>query len=103
MIRSLAIVIGMCVVLLAAGTTPAHACSCMTSGPACQAFWKTSAVFDATVLSIEPDNRDLSPNIRIQISKYIVKLDVRQRWKGVDRGPLEVVTAGTSASCGFDF
>ena len=40
----------------------AAACSCMASGPACQAFWNTDAVFDATVDSKRPrwDQRIIS-------------------------------------------
>ncbi len=30
-------------------------------------------------------------------------LDVRQSWKGVERGPLEVTTSGQESSCGFPF
>ena len=35
--------------------------------------------------------------------EYQVKLSVRQAWKGVQPGPLEVMTANSGASCGFDF
>jgi hypothetical protein len=31
----------------------AYACSCVYQGPACQAYWTTDAVFDATVTRIE--------------------------------------------------
>ena len=82
------------------------ACSCMPSGPACQAFWKTDAVFDATVDSIEMttgpeydlgDRRIVSPEKR-------VRMTVRQALKGVTvTGPLDVYTAEHGAACGYNF
>jgi protocatechuate 3,4-dioxygenase beta subunit len=92
--------------LLAAGSagSPAHACSCMESGPACQAFWTTAAVFDATVVAIENIETDelLGGDLR-RFTRRLVKLDVRKGWKGVTAGPLEVVTNPDEASCGFEF
>src|SRR5262249_50367695 len=38
---------------LLAAAPDALACTCITPGPACQAFWRTDAVFDATVERIE--------------------------------------------------
>ena len=83
----------------------AAACSCMQVGPACQAFWKTDAVFDATVDAIEPVTRtDNSMRDRpMAFKEKVVKLSVRESWKGVDPGRLEVVTADQGAACGFDF
>lgn len=42
--------------LLAVGVSilPALGCSCNISGPACQAYWNTDAVFDATVIDVRP-------------------------------------------------
>ncbi|HJR58050.1 MAG TPA: hypothetical protein VJ813_01575 [Vicinamibacterales bacterium] len=83
---------------------PALACSCMPAGPACQAFWKTDAVFDATVLSITPLKRTESIGGREpSFADKLVKLDVHRSWKGAQPGPLEVTTSGTGASCGYDF
>lgn len=43
---------------LAIGSAPAFACSCIDSGPACQAYWKSGPVFDATVDSIDVPRAD---------------------------------------------
>ena len=84
----------------------AAACSCMSSGPACQAFWKTDAVFDATVESIEMTTgpeRDLGDR-RVSSPEKRVRMTVRQALKGVTAtGPLDVYTAEHDAACGYNF
>ena len=83
------------VVGLAGFSRPVLACSCLSSGPPCQAYWKTDAVFDATVLGISPLNpAEPLPGGDLRFAAKIVKLDVRESWKGVDTGPLEIMTSG---------
>ncbi len=102
LLRIVTIVLGLTAV--GAAWSPAAACSCMARGPACQAFWTTTAVFDATVVAIEDLEVQfvLGDGVR-RGRKLLVKLDVRQAWKGVRSGPLEVVTEPYDASCGFEF
>ena len=104
MVRSIVVA---CITLASLVVLAAHAdaCSCMQIGPGCQAFWKTDAVFDATVESIGSATRpDSGPGDRpVAISEKVVKLTVRESWKGVAAGPLEVVTAESDASCGYNF
>lgn len=104
-LKGFAVILALFLSVFAVSVSPAHACSCASRGPACQAFWETAAVFDATVLNIEPARRDeaISPDRTVQITEYMVKLDVRQSWKGVAAGLVEVVTSGEESSCGFDF
>jgi hypothetical protein len=84
----------------------AAACSCMQAGPACQAFWKTDAVFDATVDAIERaagPEQDLGER-RVSFPEKLVRVTVRTGFKGVTAsGPLEVYTATDGAACGYDF
>ena len=84
----------------------AEACSCMQAGPACQAFWKTDAAFDATVDAIERaagPEQDLG-NRRVSFPEKLVRVTVRAGFKGVTAsGPLEVYTAADGAACGYDF
>ena len=83
---------------------PALACSCIKSGPPCQAYWKTDAVFDATVVSISPLDAAASPPAGdVRFADKIVKVDVRQSWKGVEPGPLEIMTGPEGGGCGFPF
>jgi hypothetical protein len=89
---------------LAGSSRPVLACSCMGSGPACQAYWKTDAVFDATVVSVTPLNPgEPLPDGQLRFAGKIVKLDVRQSWKGVQTGPLEITTGPEGGGCGFPF
>jgi Tissue inhibitor of metalloproteinase len=90
--------------VLALTAQPARACSCVDIGPACQAFWKTDAVFDATVSAIESigGTRDLGGRT-FPFREKRVHLVVQKGWKGVEAGPLDVVTPGSGASCGYDF
>jgi hypothetical protein len=78
----------------------------MASGPACQAYWSpsTDAVFDATVVGLEAVTREeLFAGTLQRRSRYVVTLDVRQAWKGVAPGTIQVVTDTSTASCGFEF
>lgn len=89
---------------LTTAASPAQACSCMSSGPACQAYWNTDAVFDATVVRIERAPRDeVLGNEVVTVSKRLVTLDIRQTWKGLESGRLQVVTDADEAACGFEF
>ena len=103
-INSIVVVLAFCVLAQLAGAPPADACSCMSSGPACQAFWTTDVVFDGTVTTIEPTSREETFSGRtFQVSEFVVTLQVRQSWKGVEGETVQVTTSGSGASCGFDF
>ena len=94
-----AVLLGLC-----GSTRPASACNCIQSGPACQTFWKTDAVFDATVDSITPTSRtEILGERSVTIAGFLVQLSVRQSWKGAAPGPLTVTTNAGDASCGFHF
>jgi hypothetical protein len=104
MTRSIAALAWLVVLLIAVAPRAATACSCMSSGPACQAYWTTEAVFDATVLQIIPLNPAGPPPLgELRFADKIVKLDVRQSWKGVETGPLEITTGPEGGGCGFSF
>lgn len=104
MSRSLGVLAWLVASLIAVAPRAATACSCRHSGPACQAYWQTDAVFDATVLSLSPlDPTEPLPRGQLAFADKIVKLDVRQSWKGVGTGPLEITTSGEESSCGFPF
>ena len=94
------------VLVMTGSSWPAHACSCNVSGPACQAYWKTDAVFDATVVSItllSPAEPRRGGQLPFAVMDKVVKLEVRQSWKGVETGPLEITTSGEGGSCGYPF
>ena len=92
-----------CLGALAFSPRAAHACSCVSGGPACQAFWNADAVFDATVVKVVSELRSTDPDNRFPLSRLAVTLEVRQSWKGVDTSTVEVVTNAGGGSCGFNF
>ena len=104
--RRVSVLAGVVLLLGLLASREAAACSCMASGPACQAFWKTEAVFDATVDRIETamgPEQDLG-NRRQSFPENLVRMTVRQALKGVTAtGPLDVYTADTEGACGYDF
>ena len=103
-INSIVVALALCVFAQLAGAPSADACTCMSSGPACQAFWTTDVVFDGTVTTIEPTSREETFSGRtFQVSELVVTLQVRQGWKGVEGETVQVTTSGSGASCGFDF
>lgn len=85
---------------LAASVRPALSCSCMASGPACQAYWKTDAVFDATVVDVQTEIRPVPSSF---LSDSVVVLQVGQSWKGASVGRLEVTTSAYESACGYPF
>src|SRR3954466_3752486 len=93
--------IAVCVLLVAAGRD-ASACTCIQSGPACQAFWKTDVVLDATVQAIEAlATEPAIAGTNFRIPEKLVKLRVTQAWKGAQTGDLDVITASEGSACGF--
>ena len=92
------------IVGLLAFARAAAACSCRYPGPACQAFWNTDAVFDATVVQIALIPRTETIGGReLRIEDKLVTLQVHRSWKGPQPGTLEVTTARDGAACGFNF
>ena len=90
---------------LIAAVRPADACSCVRVGPACEAFWTTEAVFDGTVLKIEPivtqENIGRQPP---EVQHWLVTFVFHRGWKGVDpASQIEVMTARDGAACGYKF
>ena len=84
-INSIVLGLALCVLAQLAGAPSANACTCMSSGPACQAFWTTDVVFDGTVITIEPTSREETFSDRtLQVTEFVVTLQVRQTWKGVE-------------------
>ena len=103
-INSIVLGLALCLLAQLAGAPSADACTCISSGPACQAFWTTDVVFDGTVLKIDPISRDETFSDRtFQVTEFVVTLQVRQSWKGIEGETVQVTTSGSGASCGFDF
>lgn len=82
----------------------ADACSCLPSGPACQAYWQVDTVFDGTVTSIESVEASAQIEGRsIPIREHAVTFSVTKGWKNIDQTTVVVRTSAFDASCGYDF
>jgi hypothetical protein len=70
----------------------AYACSCVQPGPPAEAAAQSEAVFLGTVAGTTP-----------QANGVLVTFDVESVWKGPNGPQLTLGTAGSSASCGYEF
>ena len=95
------LIVALLVVGVSGLAAPADACSCMESGPPCQAFWKAEAVFDATVVAIAPMERAVSGDL--PHDDTLVTVDVHAGHRGATAGPLQITTYSDDAGCGYPF
>jgi hypothetical protein len=86
--------------LTIAAVNHAFACSCMMSGPPCQATWTADVVFAGSVVSIEPfDHETLGAPYQSQL----VKFNVERGFVHAAAGPIEIVTGMGGGDCGYRF
>ena len=73
------------------------ACSCIAPGPPDQALGESAAVFSGQVATIGR-GQALGPSDMVQVTFSVARV-----WKGPEEATVTVSTAGSSASCGFEF
>lgn len=96
--RSFLIVALLVVASVALDPVPAEACTCMPSGPPCEAAWQTDAIFRARVVSVtRGPAQGNTPGARI------VRMQIVEAFTGVQGERLDVTTASDGAMCGYDF
>jgi hypothetical protein len=78
----------------------AFACSCMMTGPPCQATWTADSVFIGTVASIATID-DGSPGASYQ--SRLVTFNVERGFVNAATGPVEIVTGMGGGDCGYSF
>lgn len=78
----------------------ASACSCIPPGPPEQELNESDAVFAGSVTTIVDSS---SGGIVSSARPLYVTFDVTETWKGPNRTTLTVITAASSASCGYPF
>src|SRR5262249_35717662 len=86
------------VVLLTARTV--DACTCISDGPPCQAYWKTAAVFLGTPVEVKPAEN--SPE-RAQYGNRIFTFNVEMAFRGVNAAQVQVITGNGGGDCGYRF
>ena len=79
----------------------ASACSCMPSGPPCQALFQSDVVFVGTVKSIATDE-EAGSDQRL-FGRRLVTLSLDRGIRGVKGSTVAVRTGQGGGDCGFDF
>lgn len=89
------------VVMVVSLTPTAKACSCMDSGPPCQAYWPASAVFTGQVIEVTTFISD-QENFRGYAQK-LIRFAVSQTFRGVSGMTVEAITGNGGGDCGYPF
>jgi Carboxypeptidase regulatory-like domain/Tissue inhibitor of metalloproteinase len=98
------LVFGSIVFLLFVSASEARACSCASSGPPCQSFWQTDAVFSATVRSKSVVTVDTGIESSPKEQQIAVKLLVEDTFRGSLGGnDVEILTGMGGGDCGYNF
>jgi len=84
------------IAVLAISLPETRACSCLPPPAPAKAFVEADAVFIGKVVSFEMTGGDM-------LSARLAKFSVTKIWKGERRAVDEILTAISSASCGYDF
>ena len=96
--------LGSAIFLLCVSAYEARACTCVSSGPPCQAFWQTDAVFSATVISKSIITVDSGIESVPKLQQMAVKLLVEDTFRGSLGGnDVEIVTGMGGGDCGYNF
>jgi hypothetical protein len=82
------------------GARDAGACSCISSGPPCQAAWNADAVFAGSVRSIEVTTEEIPGSTRIL--ETVVHFEVDQPLLNAVEGRIDIVSTGLS-TCDYRF
>ena len=80
---------------------PAEACSCMESGPVCQAYWTVSAVFLGRVESVAS-----TKGSRLSVRSRVVQLTLLEPFRGMSLqkgASVKVHTGAGGGDCGYPF
>ena len=93
------------VFLLGAGLFhPALACSCLESGPPCEAWGKADGVFLGRVVSISSFFVRVDAGFRTRETYLRVRFQVESAFRGVAAGTVEITTSADSGGgCGYPF
>jgi hypothetical protein len=101
LLRAIAVVI-LATAAIGLSASPASACSCMPSGPPCQAYFHTDAVFVGTVRSITVRKVPLE-SIDMLVARRVVHLTIERVARGVMGTDVDVTTGSGGGDCGYDF
>lgn len=81
-----------------------HACSCTPSGPPCQSFWQTDAVFLGTVRAKTVVTAEVDNETKRTAQQMSVRFLVEDVYRGLLGGnDVEIITGIGAADCGYNF
>ena len=100
--RSVCFSAGAALALVLIAPRAASACSCEPSGPPCQAYFNSDAVFVATVRSIEV-RAVVYERIEGMITRKLVRFSIERAARGVQGLEIEVWTGMYEGDCGYGF
>jgi hypothetical protein len=98
--RHLSIIAAAAVLVLVLADDEALACSCVQSGPPCQAAWSVEAVFAGKVRAIERIDEPGRPDAFLSVR---VTFDVEQGYISAPAARVEVTTGSGGGDCGYRF
>jgi hypothetical protein len=99
--RSLVVYTLACITLLLLSASTANACSCLDSGPPCQAFGQASAVFSGRVTEITSIRDDNNPHRGL--SQRLVRFAIIQSYRGISGTAAQTITGSGGGDCGYPF
>jgi hypothetical protein len=89
--------------LAAASARAAFACSCMSSGPPCQAYFQSDAVFVGTVEAMTIRQTPLDGLPDRLVDRRVVHVAIERAARGVTGAAVDLWTGMGGGDCGFDF
>ena len=94
--------------LLLMAALPALPCSCMSSGPPCEAAWKVDAVFFGKVVELHHDRKEPDSNGSIQFNGFLgthALFEISESFRGITGGTkqIEIRTGMGGGDCGYPF
>jgi len=90
-------------IVLAVAASDVYGCSCMSSGPPCQAYFQVDAVFIGTVESIAVRKTTLDATPDTLFDRRVVHVAVDRIGRGVQGPTVDLWTGMGGGDCGFDF
>src|SRR6185503_15892835 len=81
----------------------AFSCTCIISGPPCQTFGNTPAVFVGTPIEVKETTGNLTEGQGREYAQRIFTFRVDEPFRGVNAAQIEVRTGMGGGDCGYRF
>ena len=93
---------------LLAAALPALPCSCISSGPPCEAAWKVDAVFLGKIVELHHDRKEPDSNGSVQFNGFLgthALFEISESFRGIagDTKQVKIRTGMGGGDCGYPF